>query len=646
MASKSINTILNLRDNFSKTITKTTSKTQQFQRRVKQAENQVNRMKSGITNAFGGVALKIGGALAGLGIAKFAKDSLMLASDLNEVQNVVDTTFGTMSKTIDNFSVKAGKTFGLSELQAKNFNGTLGAMMKTSGITGKQLSKMTMDITGLTGDIASFRNMSPEEAFEKLKSIVNGSSEPVEALGLDFRVASLQAYALSKGIKKKYSEMSNAEQIQLRYNYTMEKTKDMQGDYAKTNTGFANALRTLQIRFQDLGAKIMSYAIPTFEKLFGQMIKFIDGIDIEAFMNKLISLGKNGFDKLSEAVTWLKNNMDWLIPVVSGLLGTFVAFTVITKVVSIFMTFKKATEGLTLAQALLNTTMLANPITWIALAIGALIGIFIYAYNHCETFRNAVNSLFSKFVEFGKNLISNIKPILQQVADYFTTNIMPILEKVGTLLKLLWDTILKPIADFMINVWKAEFEIAFETVKRIVMSFVETVEQLVGGVFRTFGGIIDFITGVFTGDWEMAWNGVKDIFGGIWDSLIALLKFPINLAIEGINTLIRGFNKLASIDLPVIGTIGIQIPEIPKFALGTQYFKGGLALTDENGKGEIKEYPNGTKIIPADKSEKMLSGKGVTVNVTVQGNIIGNQEFADYMGNYVANKVSLALANM
>ena len=645
MASKSINTILNLRDNFSKTINKTTSKTQQFQRRVKQAENQVNRMKSGISGAFGGVALKIGGALAGLGIATFAKDSLMLASNLKEVQNVVDTTFGKMSKNVNSFAIKAAKQFGMSELQAKQFSGTLGAMMKSSGISGNQLTKMSTNLAGLAGDFASFYNLEPAEAFEKIKAAMVGSTEPMLSLGINMSVASMSAYALSKGIKKSWEKMSEAEKQTLRYNYLLEKSKDAQGDYAKTHTGFANGLRTVQIRIKDVGAKIMSYAIPSFEKLWAVMIKFIDGLNVDAFMNKLIALGKTGFDKLTKAVSWLKNNMDWLIPVVGGLLSTFVAFSIITKVVSMFMALKKAVQAFTTVQALLNTTMLANPIFWIAIAIGALVGIFIYAYKHCEKFRNGVNSLFAKFVEFGKSLMSYIQPILNQISTYFTTTILPILVKVGALLKMLWDNFLKPIANFMITVWVAEFQIAFETVKNVVKIFVDTIGQWVGGVIRTFSGIVDFLTGVFTGDWEMAWNGIKDIFGGIWDSLTALIKFPINMAIEGINTLIRGFNKLASFNLPGIGTIGIQIPEIPKFALGTQYFKGGLAQTDERG-GEIKEYPNGTKIIPADKSKKIIKNMGGhTFNFYFNGNV-GTEEFFEEAGGFIVRKVQVALANM
>ena len=122
----------------------------------------------------GGI-FKAGASLAGAyGIAKFAKDSVMLASNLIEVQNVVDTTFGSASKQIDTFSKGAATKFGLSELQAKQFSSTLGAMAKSSGISGQQLTDMSTGLAGLTGDMASFYNLDPAETFEKLKSGIAG----------------------------------------------------------------------------------------------------------------------------------------------------------------------------------------------------------------------------------------------------------------------------------------------------------------------------------------------------------------------------------------------------------------------------------------------------------------------------------------
>jgi hypothetical protein len=550
VASKTINTILNLKDNFSKTIDKTTNNTKQFQRQIKQAENQAKRMRKSISGAFGGVALKIGGTIAALGIAKFAKDSLMLASNLNEVQNVVDTTFGTMTSKINDFAKGAGKQFGMSELQAKQFSGTLGAMMKSSGISGNKLADMSTGLAGLAGDFASFYNLDPAEAFEKIKSAMVGQTEPMLGLGINMNVASMEAYALQKGIKKSWKEMSEAEKQTLRYNYLLEKSKDAQGDYTKTNTGFANSLRTLTIKIKDMGAKVMAYAIPPLEKLFAKWLAFMDGVNIDEIMKKVINLGKTGFEYLSNSISWVKDNMNWLMPVASGLLGTFIAFQVVTKVAAAFEALNKITQTTTIMQWLLNASMLANPMMQVALGIGALIAI-------------------------------------------------------GVLLWKNWDTIKVK----ALSLWE--------------------------GIKTAFAPMGDFFAGL--------WAGVKNGFRGLINFVIKGANMWIKGLLTPFNLLIKAANLIPGIKIP---EIGFKIPELPSFATGTQYFKGGAARINERG-GEIVDLPNGSRVIPADKSKKILSKSGGNIfNFYFNGNV-GTEEFFNQAGEFIAKRVVTVLeANM
>ena len=167
-----------------------------------------------------------------------------------------------------------------------------------------------------------------------------------------------------------------------------------------------------------------------------------------------------------------------------------------------------------------------------------------------------------------------------------------------------------------------------------------------------FNGILEFIIGVFTGNWEQAWNGVKEIFFGIWTALGGIVTGILNGMIDGINAVIRGINSMLSFKvpdwIPVIGGKGVNvnIPTIPRFANGTSYFSGGLAQINERG-GEIVDLPNGSRVIPADKSKKMLenSNGAIKVDVYIQGNVIGNKEFMEQTGAYVAEKIKIALLN-
>lgn len=260
---KVISTILSLRDNFSSVINKAKSNTKGFQNQVESTQKSMQGMKESCIGSFGSVAKMAGGIIAGIGIASFAKESVMLASDLAEVQNVIDTTFSSGAEKINNFAVNAIKDFGLSELQAKQFAGTMGSLLSSSGVSGDKLIDMSKSLAGLSADFASFYNLKPEEAFEKIKAGMIGSSEPLLSLGIDMREGALEAFALAEAYKKPWKSMSNLEKTQVRYEYLMKKGALANGDFKKTSAGFANQLRIAENQFKSLGAKVAGAFIPT-----------------------------------------------------------------------------------------------------------------------------------------------------------------------------------------------------------------------------------------------------------------------------------------------------------------------------------------------------------------------------------------------
>lgn len=214
-----------------------------------------------IGSSFADLAKKIVAAFSAAKIGEFLKnlgmEALSLASDLQEVQNVVDTTFGAAGAAkIDAWAKSAITQFGLTETQAKRFTSTLGAMMKSMGMSGDEIVSMSTDLAGLAADMASFYNLDFDTAFQKIRSGISGETEPLKQLGINMSVANLEAYALQKGLGKTFSEMSQAEQTMLRYQYLMEATADAQGDFARTSDGYANGLRLLESNLDSLKTKL------------------------------------------------------------------------------------------------------------------------------------------------------------------------------------------------------------------------------------------------------------------------------------------------------------------------------------------------------------------------------------------------------
>nr|WP_288640591.1 hypothetical protein [uncultured Anaerobutyricum sp.] len=219
-------------------------------------QNQFKTQMAGIT----GLAKKAGMALAAAFSVKkvvdFGKSCLELGSDLAEVQNVVDVTFPSMTAQVDKFAQSAAKSFGLSETMAKQYTGTFGAMAKAFGFTEKQAYDMGTTLTSLAGDVASFYNISQDEAYTKLKSVFTGETESLKDLGVVMTQTALDAYAMANGFGKTTSQMSEAEKVALRYAFVQNQLTAATGDFARTSDSWANQCRIMKLQFDSLKASI------------------------------------------------------------------------------------------------------------------------------------------------------------------------------------------------------------------------------------------------------------------------------------------------------------------------------------------------------------------------------------------------------
>lgn len=203
----------------------------------------------------GGLAILLGGG-AILAITRFGKSCVDLGSDLAEVQNVVDTTFPSMNAQIDQFSKGAIEQFGLSETVAKKYASTFGAMARAFGFTEQQAYDMGTALTGLSGDVASFYNISTDEAYTKLKSVFTGETETLKDLGVVMTQNALDQYALQNGYARTTAQMTEQEKVALRLAFVQEKLSLASGDFAKTADSWANQVRVLKLRFDSLKATL------------------------------------------------------------------------------------------------------------------------------------------------------------------------------------------------------------------------------------------------------------------------------------------------------------------------------------------------------------------------------------------------------
>ena len=259
-------------------------------------QNQFKQQMTGIQ----GLAKKAGAALAAAFAVKkivdFGAQCVELGSDLQEVQNVVDVTFPQMSKQVDSFAKSAITSFGLSETMAKKFTGTFGPMAKAFGFGERAAYDMSTTLTGLAGDVASFYNLSQEEAYTKLKSVFTGETETLKDLGVVMTQSALDAYALANGFGKTTQNMSEMEKVALRYQFVQDQLAASSGDFIRTSDGWANQVRVLKLQFDSLKATIGQGLI----NVLTPVIKVINTI-----IGKLMSLA-NAFKAFTEMITGKK----------------------------------------------------------------------------------------------------------------------------------------------------------------------------------------------------------------------------------------------------------------------------------------------------------------------------------------------------
>ena len=252
--------------------------------------NSVEKSVNGLTSA----AKKLTGILAAAfaidKIVQFGKEAIELGSDVAEVQNVVDVAFGDMSYMVEDFADRAITSFGMSELAAKRTASTYMAMASNMGVTQQQAAEMAITLAGLTGDVASFYNISQELADIKLRSVFTGETETLKDLGIVMTQANLEAYALANGINRSFQSMSQSEQLILRYNYVLDQLSLASGDFVRTQDSWANQTRILSMQWQEfmsiIGQALIQVLLPVIRVL-NQIVSSL--IDIANAFNAAIS---------------------------------------------------------------------------------------------------------------------------------------------------------------------------------------------------------------------------------------------------------------------------------------------------------------------------------------------------------------------
>ncbi len=460
----------------------------------------INQQTTTATKSFKNLGIAIAAAFAVKKAFDFGKQAVGFASDLQEVQNVVDTAFADMAYKMEDFADTSIKSFGISELAAKQTGSTFMAMAKGMQIASGEASDMALALTGLSADMSSFYNVSQDISSTALKSIFTGETETLKQFGIVMTEANLSAFAMSKGITKSIKDMSQAEKVQLRYAFVMQQTAMVQGDFAKTSDSWANQTRILTEQWKAflsvIGTGLLRVLTPAIKTL-------------NSFMSTLLGVTSSTSDN------------------VEGVFSNPVSNSSL-----------KATENLTKAQEDLYSATSKNLGGFDELnSLDNSKGVSgASAISDFEDTGDAIKNAGKQSETAGKKtnkVFEGLKDVLGEIGDIYKKVFKPIFD---TLKESLSDVIsavteglsfAKSILVFITPVLQCIAGLIGNFMLLGIKNLIDTI-KLIGNVLK---GISKFITGVFTGDWEKAWGGIKDIVKAVvgWfkDTIININEFLI-----------------------------------------------------------------------------------------------------------------------
>lgn len=654
MANKNINVLLSLVDRFTKPAENATKSVKQMQRQVKQASNIVSKYGNKANDAFKKVAKSAAtatAAIAGLAIGTGFKE----AFDLEGYRLQLETATKDTQKAADIMS------YAVNLANKTPFEGGQlvegAAKFEAMGMSAKKWLP-------LAGDMAAATNKDFDQATEALIDAQNGELERLKEFGLTKTSIVEKAGKMFNGIQvvNNKGQITNQEKfneamislMQDKFAGGMEKQASTVKGLWSTVTGVTKSALAKIVGMSEDGTIAAGSPLEKLKEIIktaaDALTKLQSSGKLEDISKKVGVVFTKAVDAAAKAIKFLKDNADIIIPVLAGVASAFTAFNVINPVLKGIKEFKKVLGGLKAAKNITEVmSIFGGPVVIAAVAIGALVAAFIIAYKKSETFRNFINKLVTKLKEFSAIIKNNAIAKLQELGQWFDEKIKPKIEILKTALMNFWNSVLKPIIVWLQPVFAAGFAASFEFISSTVSNVIEVIKGVISGLITVFTGVIDFITGVFTGDWDKALQGIGEIFSGVFEGIKSIFRGVINFIIDGINLFTQKLSWIPQKLAKVPGfswAADFTIPQIPNFATGTNYFSGGLARINEGGRGEIVDLPNGTRIIPHDVAKSTSGRTSVEINVTVQGNIIGNEAYTNYLGNTITKRVVLALNNM
>lgn len=636
---KSINVLLSLKDRFTAPMRQVGNTTKDTERKLTAMRNRLNNFGTGINNKFLGIAGSIGkmglamtglGAFAGVGaIVEYGKKALDVAKAAELSQTVLRNSIANNNSLYD----KSAASIDAAQKQLNDYAaqwgkvGVISAGTIRAGYT--ELNKWNVPVDkvndlseALTNLVAGKFGINATAEDAQLASQAIGRAFNGDVAGLTkmkIPLTEAQKLIIKNGTEAErlatINEVVNgtfSKQNEILANTPDGQLKRMKNQQAALMATIGKGLLPMQKAFIDMASTIMPIIAPVIQDIFGLFSGAFTWIaevinenkdSIQEGLSSAMNEVKFVISSLGKVIRWCADNLGFLVPVLKAVAGGFVAFNGISKIMPLIKGITGGLISVIKTVRVIVAVLAANPILIAIMAVVA--GIYLLV-THWDEIKEVAIEVWTAVSEF-----------ISETWDGIVSTVTGFIDRVSALISDLYESI------------------------------ITTLRPILDDVTQIFNGITDFLTGVFTGNWDLAFSGLVQIFTGYFDIIRNVAEGVLNWVQDKLQWAADAIQGIRDTGSAIInGTVGKLVGD--GNATGTEYWQGGLTYVNENQRGEIINLPNGSQVIPHDESMKQLanSGGGVTVNMTIQGNVIGNETFMNECGKHITEKIMLAMNNM
>ena len=540
----------------------------QFNSAMNQTKGTVDSASSSIAGKLKGIATAVATGFAVKAVVGFGKECLNAAATLEEMENKFNVVFANTGDAMTEWANDYANAIGRSSTEIRTAISNQADLMIGMGMSEEVAGDLSKKYTELAYDLASFNNVNDATALEAMTKAMFGETEMAKQLGLNLNATTMQNSEYVKSLGKNWDAMTQAEKAEAYYQEALKQSVNAIGDAERSSGSYTNQMKRLESAKTRLYEVIGTQLLPIFTPLVTMMGNIVTQAAklIEAFFGVYNSTGSlsEAFASIGVDITGLQaiwqsmtsffeeTYQGMIVPLSDGFREMFSD-----------MAQKFAENSGKIESCFENVGAVISDI-WSSVIQPVWDFFMDYLFTLWDVFNENIGNVLDLWDTVSKAIKSIwenlLKPVFEQVMDWvrklfdkfkeYMPQIQRVVDEVFTMIKKLWETALKPAFEAIGTFLKGVLLPVFNTVFTYgIMPVVETAFQTIIKLWDrslkpAFQGIIDFIGGVFTGNWRRAWQGVSDIFSGIWNGLKTIARAPINAIINMVNTLIGGLNKI------------------------------------------------------------------------------------------------------